>query len=52
MTRPKLKDGEGKTELVRLRVTPAERQLIRRRAKKAKAKTEADWIRQRLVGDD
>ena len=36
---------------VRIRVTRAERAEIMRRAKAAKAKTESEWIRERLLGD-
>ena len=50
--RPKNKPGELKDTHVRIRVTKSERAEITRRAKAAKAKSESEWIRERLLGDD
>jgi len=50
--RPKKPKQEVKTMTVRIRVTRAERAEIMRRAKAAKAKTETEWIRDRLLGDE
>lgn len=52
MGRPKTPPAKYKGMYVRVRVTQAERAEIARRAKKAKAKNESVWIRQRLLGDD
>jgi hypothetical protein len=50
--RPRKPKAEVKTTYVRIRVTKAEREEIVRRWKAAKAKTEAAWIRDRLLGDE
>jgi len=50
--RPKKPKAEVKTTYVRIRVTKAEREEIMRRWKAAKAKTEAAWIRDRLLGNE
>jgi len=50
--RPKKPKAEVKTTYVRIRVTKAEREEIMRRWKAAKAKTESEWIRDRLLGDE
>lgn len=52
MARPKLKPGQKKETYVRVRVTKAERALIKRRWKASEidAKTEADWMRKLLLG--
>jgi hypothetical protein len=52
MGRPKTPKDKAKSMFIRVRVTKSERAEIMRRAKAAKAKTESDWIRQRLLGDD
>lgn len=52
MGRPQLKKSERKTLYLRVRVTVAERLEITRRTKKAGAKSESAWIRQRLLGDE
>lgn len=49
--RPPKPPGEAKILYVRIRVNPAERKELKRRAKAAKAKTESAWIRDRLLGD-
>lgn len=50
--RPKKPKEDVKTTYVRIRVTKAERLEIMRRWKAAKAKTESEWIRDRLLGDE
>jgi hypothetical protein len=50
--RPKKPKAEVKSTYVRIRVTNAERLEIVRRWQAAKAKTESEWIRQRLLGDE
>jgi len=52
MGRPRQKPENYRGKYVRIRVTDAERAEILRRSKKAKAKNESVWIRQRLLGDD
>lgn len=50
--RPPKPKAEVKTTYVRIRVTKAEREEIARRTKAAKAKTESEWIRDRLLGEE
>ena len=50
--RPKKPTAEVKVTYVRIRVTRAERAEIMRRSKAAKAKTESEWIRDRLLGNE
>ena len=50
--RPKKPKAEVKSTYVRIRVTNAEREEILRRWQATKAKTESEWIRQRLLGDE
>ena len=50
--RPKKPKEEVKTTYVRIRVTKAERAEIMRRWIATKLKSESEWIRQRLLGDD
>lgn len=52
MGRPKTPPAKYRGKYVRIRVTDSERAEILRRSKKAKAKNESVWIRQRLLGDD
>lgn len=52
LARPTLKPEKYRGTYVRVRVTQTERAEILRRAKKAKAKNESCWIRQRLLGDE
>jgi hypothetical protein len=52
MGRPKIPKDKAKSMFVRVRVSKAERAEIARRAKAAKAKTESEWIRDRLLGDE
>lgn len=46
---PKTKD-EAMSMYIRIRITPADRAAIMRRWKKAKARNESAWIRERLLG--
>jgi hypothetical protein len=48
--RPTKTKDEAMSMNVRIRVTPAERAEILRRAKAAKARNESTWIRERLLG--
>jgi hypothetical protein len=50
MGRPRLTKETAKSMLVRIRVTPAEREAIMRYWQLAGAKNESAWIRQRLLG--
>jgi hypothetical protein len=50
MGRPKTPPDQYKGTCVRVRVTEKERAEIARRAKKAGAKNESVWIRERLLG--
>jgi hypothetical protein len=50
--RPKKPKAEVKSTYVRIRVTNAERLEIVRRWQATKAKTESEWIRDRLLGDE
>jgi hypothetical protein len=50
--RPKKPKEEVKTTYVRIRVTKAERAEIIRRWSATKLKSESEWIRQRLLGDE
>ena len=52
MGRRKLKPSEAKCEYVRVRVTKAERERIRKRWKSAKAQNESKWIRDQLLGEE
>jgi hypothetical protein len=52
MGRPKTPKDKAKSMFIRVRVTKSERAEIMRRAKAAKTKTESEWIRQRLLGDE
>lgn len=52
MGRKKLKLSEAKCEYVRVRVTKAERERIRKRWKAAKAQDESKWIRDQLLGEE
>jgi hypothetical protein len=52
MGRPKTPKDKAKSMFIRVRVTKSERLEIMRRAKAAKTKTESEWIRQRLLGDE
>ena len=50
--RPRKPKAEVKTTYVRIRVTKAEREEIMRRWKAAELKSESEWIRQRLLGEE
>jgi hypothetical protein len=52
MSRPPLKPVDRKTIYVRVRVTRAERDRIKARARKAGAKKESKWIREQLLGEE
>lgn len=48
MGRPKLPKGHARGEMIQFRAQPGERELFEKAAKRDKASTLSDWIRQSL----
>lgn len=48
MGRPKLPEGSARAQMIQFRAQPGERELFEAAAKKSRAATLSDWIRQTL----